>query len=258
MILTRSLPFALLVGAIAQLVILEVLSHEDDRISRAIESPAKALFWVRCWRTLLGARAIGTFTVLAFAASRLDSFVLSIFAGPVITGAYGAVYSVYLAAVGVLFGALQVVVPLRRNALDGAPTSHRRITALRHVCLIAGAIVGGVMAWQAPRIARSVLTDRSGDAAAWLAILAISVPFLLANRSSAMEAIARRNYWGAARVVAIPALGGLVILLVLVPTIGATGAALATCTQEILGTVAIGILWLSRLNGRRQVKVAEA
>lgn len=245
----RALPVSLLVGAIAQLGILEVVTSEKDKVRRAIERPSM-LLWRRAIATMRCARAVGTYTVLSFAASRLDSFVLSIFATEAVTGRYGAMYSVYLAVVGIIYSALQVVIPLRRAVLDDDRLSHRPVNFVRGVCIGVGGAGAGMLAWQAERISRLVLGNDAGNAGTWLAVLAASLPFLLFNRSVAMESMARREYWSAARVVAVPAIGGFLMLAVAVPAAGAMGAAFVNVAQEAAGFLAIVVASLGAVRHR--------
>ncbi|WP_239394071.1 O-antigen ligase family protein [Frankia sp. CiP3] len=244
------LTFALLVGAVFQLIMLEILGGPSRWISKQTFTPG---IWSRCRQAAATGKPAAVYTALEFSAQRVDVMVLSFFASTSITGQYAAVFAVYLSIAGMLYSGLQVMIPLRSRISRKLAND---ASAVEKTVIIVGLVTAAfILLFAVPLNALVLGNHEASRGALWLRLLALGLPFFLLTRIISLRRVAQRSYWTAVKVVAVPAVAGTVLVLALVPPFLAGGAAVASSAQEIVGTVAVVVC---RMHARRSNRTTTA
>lgn len=227
------LTFALLTGAVVNLVVFEMLAGAG--------SPMRALWYDRpspalARNSLRAGGGLYTFTLAELFAARVPSIGLSLVVAPVVMGSFGAVATALQAIMTVFQSGLNMVLSLRARAA-------RTRRPETEVVILAAALLGAaVMIFGAPWLAVGLLGLPDPAAATWLRVLGAALPFILVNRLVAFRAIGDGNYDRAARLALALAVLTPAVLVPAIPLTGPVGATLATLVAE--STVAIGMLAL--------------
>jgi O-antigen/teichoic acid export membrane protein len=165
--------------------------------------------------------------------------VVSLVATPAITGAYAATYTLFSGAAAAVYSIVQVVLPLRRRVLDSASLSADPVRRVERLGAVAATVAAAVFLVFAEQIMAFLLPNGPASSATWLRLLAPALPLLIFSRCGSLRMIAERNYWGAARVLLLPTLMGIVIMVTLVLVFGPIGGAGGTLIQEALIVVSL-------------------
>ncbi|MCZ7419885.1 MULTISPECIES: hypothetical protein [unclassified Micromonospora] len=186
----------------------------------------------------------------AFSA-RAGTIALSLVASPHVVGCYGALVSIYQALVAVVFSGLRVpmAVRTRRRHRIGPPGSIGREAELISV-LSASVIAFGIVTF-ASRLTMDILDLGVPDAALWLQLLALALPFATINRAFAMNRIGDGDYGAATQVATAVAMLVGVGLLIQATTLGAAGVATSAAGAELVVAVAILVVAGRRRWARR-------
>lgn len=233
------LTVALLVGTVLNLILLETLAGSSSAL-RTVWRDRPSLATAR--RGYASSGPLTTFTLLELWALRAPSIGLSLVVPVNVMGNFGAVASAYQALLSVFQSGLLMLLSLRSRRRHGLEEEHApSARGTEILSLVTGLLSTVTLVVVAPVLTGVVLQLDSAEAATWLRILALAVPFYLLNRLVATNAIGDARYTDAARIgVGLAALATFA-LAVGVPTLGATGAVLATLTAEALvGFVLLG------------------
>jgi O-antigen/teichoic acid export membrane protein len=170
---------------------------------------------------------------------RAPTVVLSVLATPAVMGSFGAVVTAYQAIGGVIQNALQV--PMAARARDRLGIEHSKHPAGFSIAVgLVGAIPGAALVvWLAPWLTGRLLKLPDPDAATWLTVFMIGLPFLAVTRALMFNWIGDAHYGRATRAVFVLAAVQAVTVAIAVPWLGALGAAAATAAAEI---IALGLI----------------
>ena len=229
-LLGAPLTTALLVGAVSNIVVIELLTGKHSTLS-ALRHSAPTVAAAR--RAFRSGRALYAYSLAELYALKAPSVGLSLVIPVPVMGAFGAVAVVYQALLTVFQSGLYMVLSLRsRNRSEQDTASARRHHA-ETLSLFTGVLCALIIFVVAARLTTSVLRLNMPEAATWLRLFGATVPFVLINRIIAMRAIADGQSAKAARI--IVSLAGLttVSLAVAVPLLGVTGGVLSTFFAEV-------------------------
>ena len=227
---------ALLVGAVLNLALFEVLAGKQAPL-RLLWRDRPSLAAAR--RAFRSGRGLYAYTLAELLALRVPALGLSLVVPLTVMGIFGTVATAFQAVLTVLQSGLNMVLSLRARA--GGGRQHRRFDA-EALSIGAGLLAAAVIEIAAPRLTSGVLALPEPEAATWLRVLGLALPFFLVNRIAATHAIADGHHTRAARIAACLAVCTTVALVVATPLAGVTGGALATLIGE--AAVALGLLGL--------------
>ncbi|MFG2043435.1 lipopolysaccharide biosynthesis protein [Dactylosporangium sp. NPDC048998] len=171
--------------------------------------------------------------------ARLPTVVLSLVATPAVMGSFGAVVTAYQAIGGVMQSALQV--PMVARARNRLGIEHSRHPAHFSVAVaLACAIpMAAAVAWLSPWLTGTLLSLPHRQAAEWLAVFMLALPFMAVTRAFMFDGIGDGHYGRATRAVVLLAALLTVAVAVGVPRFGPLGAAGATAAAEMLALAVI-------------------
>jgi O-antigen/teichoic acid export membrane protein len=246
------LTFALAAASGIQLAVLQWLLRDSSWLG------PRSLSGISVRRAWAGSRANGWLMGYSLAElfnGRAATVVLSLVASPKLMGSFGAVVSVGQAIGTVFYSTLQVPMAARvrnRHGLSTGSAAHREI----EIATVLGSVVVGVLVvLSAPWLTQDVLNLPVADAADWLCVFGLALPFTTANRALTLTAIGEGNYRLAARI-SLTIAGILAAGLALgVPLWAAMGAAVATLCAEALTTVVVGVRQLRAVRRSRTVEM---
>jgi O-antigen/teichoic acid export membrane protein len=227
---------ALAVVGLVQLVVGEVMlgEHGSLRRIRARQlSMRDAIAAYKSNRHLFG-YAVGELYV-----ARVATVVLSLVATPTVMGSFGTVVTAYQAIGGVVQSALQVPMVARaRSRLGIEYTNHSTVfsVGVALICALPAAIGVGVLA---PWLTGSLLALPQRQAARWLGLFMVALPFMAVTRALMLTRIGDGEYRWATRAMGLLALLLTGAVAVGVPVFGPLGAAGATAAAEI---TALGLI----------------
>ncbi|MEU6204050.1 hypothetical protein ABZ814_10710 [Micromonospora musae] len=238
---------ALLAGALSYLVSTEILACRGPSAARPMWSGLSLRAAIRAFRL---SRQLFTYSLAEAFTGRAGTIALSLVASPQVVGCFGALTSIYQALVAVTFSGLRVpmAVRTRRRHRLGPSVAVSRDSEM---IAVAGAVViaAGVIV-TAPWLATSLLALPIPEAALWLQLLALALPFATLSRAVALNRIGDGNYGAATRIalaIALLLCGG---LLIQTTALGPTGAAAAATVAEVLVAGVLVLTALSRRLGR--------
>ncbi|MEV6927822.1 hypothetical protein AB0M46_25435 [Dactylosporangium sp. NPDC051485] len=178
---------------------------------------------------------------------RSPTLVLSLFAPHAVMGSFGAVVTAYQAIGGVLQSALQVPMVARaRNRLGIERSQHSTGFAVA-VALVCAVPMAAVVVVLAPWLTGTILSLPHRQAAGWLTLFMLALPFMAVTRGLLCTWIGDGRYGRATKAIAV--LAGILTVTVAigVPRFGPLGAAAATAVAEALAMAAIlAWFWLRR------------
>lgn len=225
---------ALLVGAVVQFLVLQGFLRADRL------RPPRPLF-VR-GRTVPPKECapLAAYSIAEYSGSRLDTLALSVVAAPATVGAYAAIYGIYQFVTSLTYTAISSLVPMRNRFVSSRDEekSLRRVEGV----LLALSVLGVGVGLATAEIVVAVTGLGDGEAVTWLRLLLLATPFFLYNRIVASRHIAKRDYRAAVRVPLSILACSVPLLLLLIPLLGATGAAAATLGQEAAGALVMTVL----------------
>ena len=230
------LTVALGVMGLVQIVVGEAILGRLGRFRRAIVGRPSVSGAVTAYRSSwhLFGYAVGDLYVI-----RAPTVVLSILATPAVMGSFGAVVTAYQAIGGVVQSALQV--PMAARARDRLGIERSKHPAGFSIAVgLVGAIPGAItVALLAPWLTGRLLKLPDPDAATWLTVFMIGLPFLAVTRALMFNWIGDAQYGRATRAVFVLAAVQAVTVAVGVPWLGARGAAGATAAAEVVAMLVI-------------------
>lgn len=236
-----SMTTALLVGAVCNLVLFELLAGAHGLLRALWHDPPTP---AQAHGSFRSGRGLYVYTLAELFATRVPSIGLSLAVAPAVMGSFGAIAAAFQAIMSVFQSGLNMVLSLRAR-----PGPSRRLDT-EAMSLGAGVLGAAVILLAAPRLTQGLLVLADPAAATWLRALGAALPVVLLNRIVATHAIADARDSRAARIGL--ALAGLTTgaLAVGIPLAGVLGGTLATLVGE--GTVAVALLaaLLSRRAGR--------
>jgi O-antigen/teichoic acid export membrane protein len=188
---------------------------------------------------------LGLASVLNMAVFRLDAVLLRILEGPVAVGVYGVAYRFFEPLLFVTWSLTHAATPRLARESAGEPGRTFELALAATLAFYLPIAVGAL--FTAPWLLEHLFGPRylsADDAVMWLA--ASAVPYAVAHlaRNAAIAAGQRRS---------IPAVAGVVLLvnvalnLVLIPSHGVTGAAIATFAAEVLECVLLLAVYARRV-----------
>ncbi|MDG4798705.1 hypothetical protein [Micromonospora sp. WMMD1082] len=195
----------------------------------------------------LNRRLFGYSIADAFSA-RAGTIALSLVASPHVVGCYGALVSIYQALVAVVFSGLRVPMAIRtrRRHRIGPQASLGR--EAETISMVSSALIAAGIVAFAPWLTTTLLKLGIPEAALWLQLLALALPFATINRAFILNRIGDGAYaaatWTAAAVAGLVGGGLIVQAAVLSPT----GIAAAAGTAEVVVAVVLlaGAAWRHR------------
>jgi O-antigen/teichoic acid export membrane protein len=229
---------ALLVGAVINLVTLEILAGPDGTLRSAWHDRPT---FAAARRGFVTTRRLLLYTLLELYALRAPSIALSLIVPVAMMGNFGAVSSVYQAILAVFSSGLLMVLSLRsqRNHELDPGESHDRITEL--LSLLVGLFSAALLVLAAPFLTTNVLHLSEPEAATWLRILGFALLFNLLNRIVIANAMGDGRNAYCARIAGILAVLTTLVLIVAVPRLGVTGGVLAIVVAEgVVATTLVG------------------
>ncbi|MEV4629580.1 lipopolysaccharide biosynthesis protein [Micromonospora sp. NPDC049523] len=230
------LTIALASAGLAQLVVGEVVLGRNGslRPARFREiSLRRAFAGYRSSRHLFGF-ALGDLYV-----TRLATLVLSLFATPAVMGSYGALVTAYQAIGGVVQSALQVPMVARTRSRLGLDDSTHPAHFSVVVALVCAIPMAAAVAVLAPWLTGTVLSLPHPEAAGWLALFMLALPFMAVSRALMFDWIGDGDYGRATKAMGVLAVLLSVAVALGVPRFGPLGAASATAVAEVSATVLI-------------------
>jgi O-antigen/teichoic acid export membrane protein len=239
------LTLALATAGLAQLVAGELILGKDGSLRRGRFrklSFRRALAGYRCGRQLLGF-ALGELYVARFA-----TLMLSLVVTPAVMGSFGAVVTAYQAIGGVVQSALQVPMVARARSRLGLGYSKHPAHFSVAVALVAAVPTAAAVACIAPWLTGRLLSLPHREAAGWLALFMLALPFMAVSRALMFNWIGDGRYSRATA--AIGALAALLTAAVAlgVPRFGPAGSAVAVAAAEA-SALALILLFTRRLAG---------
>lgn len=233
-----NLSYAILVAACGQLFFLELTA--PWAISTATTRPLKGTM---LHYGLRPAAPLAAYTISDGLAGRFDSLLISLTSTPSTTGRYGLIYSIFSSIAGILYAATQVILPFHHRVLGDRALSRRPVLQVQWATTaVAG--IGSVLTWfLGPTIVAHALGHRDAEAALWLRLLGLALPFLITARSVALRKVAERSYRQAMLIIVPAVLTGLAVYCVMIPLSGPIGGPIGTLVQEVSACIA-GLLIL--------------
>ncbi|WP_147456885.1 lipopolysaccharide biosynthesis protein [Micromonospora pisi] len=244
-LLGAPLTVALAAAGLTQLVVGEVVLGGDGSLRRERFrelSLRRALAGYRSSRHLFGF-ALGDLYVARFA-----TLVLSLVATPAVMGSFGALITAYQAIGGVVQSALQVPMVARARRRLGFEYSAHPAHFSVVVALLCAVPMAAAVAWLAPWLTGTMLSLPHREAAGWLTLFMLALPFMAVSRALMFNWIGDGHYGRATRAMAVLAALLTVAVTLGVPRFGPLGAAAATAAAEVSALVVI-LLFARRLAG---------
>lgn len=234
---------ALLAGAAVYLLSTETLACRGPGGARPMWSGLSLRAAVRAFRLT---RQLFTYSLAEAFTGRASTIALSLVASPQVVGCFGALISIYQALVAVTFSGLRVPMAVRtrrRHKIGPAQAVNRdsEIISVVGASLIAAAVIA-----TAPWLANDLLALPMPEAAFWLQLLALALPFATMNRALSLNRIGDGNYAAATRLTVSIALLLAVGLLVQAAALGPRGAAATTTAAEVIVACTFVLAALSR------------
>jgi O-antigen/teichoic acid export membrane protein len=229
---------ALLVGAVVNLAAFEAIAGRSGLVAALLRDRPTRAAALRAFRS---GRGLYAYTLAELFALRVPGLGLSLVVPVAVMGVFGAVATAFQAVLTVFQSGLNMVLSLRAQA-----TGRRSDAEL--LTLGAGLLATVVITAAAPWLTARVLGLAPPEAAEWLRVLGLALPFFLVNRIAATHAIGDGHHGRAAGIAAGLAVSTTAALAVTTTIAGATGGALATLLGE--AGVAVALLGV-RLGARR-------
>lgn len=227
---------ALLVGAVVNLVAFELIAGRSGLAGQLRQDRPT---WGATRRAFRSGRGLYAYTLAELFALRVPGLGLSLVVPVAVMGVFGAVATAFQAVLTVFQSGLNMVLSLRAQA----PT--RRSDA-ELLSIGAGVLATAVIAAGAPWLTQRVIGLDLPEAAEWLRVLGLALPFFLVNRIAATHAIADGHHGRAAALAGGLAVSTTAALVAMTALAGATGGALATLLGEAGVSAALLGLWLGR------------
>ncbi|WP_326559683.1 lipopolysaccharide biosynthesis protein [Micromonospora sp. NBC_01796] len=230
------LTIALATAGLAQLVVGELILGQDGSLRRARFreiSLRRAFAGYRSSRHLFG------FSLGDLYVTRLATLVLSLVATPALMGSYGALVTAYQAIGGVVQSALQVPMVARTRSRLGLDDSTHPAHFSVVVALVCAIPMAAGVAVLAPWLTGTVLSLPHSEAAGWLALFMLALPFMAVSRALMFDWIGDGDYGRATRAMGVLAVLLTVAVALGVPRFGPLGAAAATAAAEVSALVVI-------------------
>jgi O-antigen/teichoic acid export membrane protein len=180
------------------------------------------------------------FSVGELYAARLPTIALSLVTTPAVMGSFGAVTAAFQAMGGVVQSALQVPMVARARTRLGIDDARHSPLFSVAVALVAALPMAAVVALIAPFLTGTVLKLPDRQAALWLMVFMLALPFMAVTRALVFNRIGDGRYGWAMRAIALLA----------VPRFGALGAAGATAAAELV--TAATLLGVAAVRSRRK------
>ncbi|WP_433220354.1 hypothetical protein ACQP00_17735 [Dactylosporangium sp. CS-047395] len=171
--------------------------------------------------------------------ARFGTLVLSLVASPAVMGSFGAIVTAYQAIGGVVQSALQVPMVARARDRLGIERSAHPAGFSIAVALACAVPMAAAVAVLAPFLTGTVLSLPHHQAAAWLAVFMLALPFMAVTRALLFNWIGDAHYSRATKAIAI--LAGVLTVTVAagVPLFGPLGTAAATAAAEAVALAVI-------------------
>lgn len=168
---------------------------------------------------------------------RAPSLVVSFTASPKVMGCFGAVSGAHQAFAAVLYAGLQAPMASRARVRLGLDSRSGDDRGAELLSVLGASAVGALVMGAAPWIATKALRLPIVDAAEWLRILAVALPFIMINRAVTTSLIGtgrhRRAMTVATLIAALLTLG----LATTVAKFGPSGAVVSILVAECLVTL---------------------
>ncbi|MFK3983804.1 lipopolysaccharide biosynthesis protein [Micromonospora sp. NPDC050397] len=233
------LTIALATAGLAQLVVGELVLGRDGSLRRA---RFRELSLRRAFAGYRSSRHLFGFALGELYVARYATLVLSLVATPTVMGSFGALVTAYQAIGGVVQSALQVPMVARtrnRLGLESARHPAHFSVAMALVCAVPMAIA---VAGLAPWLTGTLLSLPHREAATWLAVFMLALPFLAVSRALMFNWIGDGDFARATRAMAVLAVILTITVTFGVPRFGPLGAATATAAAEVAALAVILLL----------------
>ncbi|WP_432994039.1 lipopolysaccharide biosynthesis protein [Dactylosporangium sp. CA-233914] len=171
--------------------------------------------------------------------ARFGTLVLSLFATEAVMGSFGAIVTAYQAIGGVVQSALQVPMVARARDRLGIEASRHPAGFSVAVALACALPMGATVALLSGWLARTLLSLPHPQAATWLAVFMLALPFMAVSRALMFNWIGDGHYSRATAAIAAVAVVLTVAVAVAVPRFGPLGATAAAAVAEAVALAVI-------------------
>jgi O-antigen/teichoic acid export membrane protein len=242
------LTVALATAGLAQLVVGELVLGKDGSLRR---ERFRELSFRRAFAGYRSSRHLFGFALGELYVARFATLVLSLVATPAVMGSFGTLVTAYQAIGGVVQSALQVPMVARARSRLGLEYSKHPAHFSLVVALVCAVPMAAAVAWLAPWLTGTLLSLPHREAAGWLALFMLALPFMAVSRALMFNWIGDGHYSRATKAMGVLAALLTAAVTLGVPRFGPLGAAAATAAAEV-SALAVILLYARRLAVRVQ------